>query len=66
MELIDDNKFGSVRVCKSKTNGALVYVKDQGLTIEAKMDMDKYLPVIKSHKDYYRIFSTLNFTVTNK
>lgn len=66
VEHVDDNRFGPVNVCKSKTNGALVYVRDTGLVLEAKIDMDGYLPKIKDDRDYYRIFSTLNFTVTNK
>lgn len=41
-------------------------MKDTGLIAEAKLEMDSYLPRIKNDKEYYRVFSTLNFTVINK
>lgn len=66
VEHIDDNRFGNVAVAKSHTNGTLVYVKDTGLITEAKIEMEIYLSKVKLDKDYFRIFSTLNFAITNK
>ena len=65
IDTADDSRFGQVTIAKSIMNGQLVWIKESSLVLEAKYELESYMQSIKKDKEYYRIFSTLNFFLSN-
>lgn len=65
IDCFEDSRFGTVTIAKSTQNGQLVWIKEAGLVLEAKMELEPYINSIRPDKEYYRIFSTLDFGLVN-
>lgn len=65
IDTFDDSRFGTVTIAKSVMNGQLIWVKEGGMVLEAKLDLEPYMNSIRQDKEYFRIFNTIDFGLTN-
>lgn len=65
IDCFEDSRFGTITIAKSMENGQLVWIKEAGLVLEAKIELEQYMDTIKGDKEYFRIFSTLDFAMIN-